>query len=30
MPGIDDLAMTTNGILLAEYAEALKAAGLDG
>ncbi len=29
VPGIDDLAMTTNGILLAEYAQALKAAGLD-
>jgi cyclic pyranopterin phosphate synthase len=28
VPGIDDLAMTTNGILLAEYAEPLKAAGL--
>ncbi|MGQ9574775.1 MAG: GTP 3',8-cyclase MoaA [Thermoguttaceae bacterium] len=28
VPGIEDLAMTTNGILLAEYAEALKAAGL--
>ena len=29
VPGVDDLAMTTNGILLSEYAEALKAAGLD-
>ncbi len=28
VPGIDDLAMTTNGILLARYAEELKAAGL--
>ncbi len=28
VPGIDDLAMTTNGILLSQYAEALKAAGL--
>ena len=28
VPGIEDLAMTTNGILLPEYAEALKAAGL--
>jgi cyclic pyranopterin phosphate synthase len=28
LPGIDDLALTTNGILLAEQAEALKAAGL--
>ena len=28
-PGIDDLAMTTNGILLARYAEALAGAGLD-
>jgi cyclic pyranopterin phosphate synthase len=28
IPGIDDLAMTTNGILLARYAEELKAAGL--
>jgi len=28
VPGIDDLAMTTNGVLLPEYAEALKAAGL--
>ena len=28
VPGIDDLAMTTNGILLGEYAESLKAAGL--
>ena len=28
VPGIDDLAMTTNGILLPKYAEALKAAGL--
>jgi cyclic pyranopterin phosphate synthase len=29
VPGIDDLAMTTNGVLLPEYAEALKVAGLD-
>ena len=29
VPGVDDLAMTTNGILLAECAEDLKAAGLD-
>jgi cyclic pyranopterin phosphate synthase len=29
MPGIDDLAMTTNGILLSRYAEALADAGLD-
>jgi len=29
VPGIDDLAMTTNGILLSQYAEDLKAAGLD-
>jgi cyclic pyranopterin phosphate synthase len=28
IPGIDDIAMTTNGILLAEQAAALKAAGL--
>jgi cyclic pyranopterin phosphate synthase len=28
VPGIDDLAMTTNGILLAEHAAALRAAGL--
>jgi cyclic pyranopterin phosphate synthase len=28
IPGIDDIAMTTNGILLAEHAQALKAAGL--
>jgi cyclic pyranopterin phosphate synthase len=28
IPGIDDLAMTTNGILLARYAKELKAAGL--
>jgi cyclic pyranopterin phosphate synthase len=28
IPGIDDLAMTTNGILLARYAGELKAAGL--
>jgi len=28
IPGIDDLAMTTNGILLARYAEELRAAGL--
>jgi len=29
LPGIQELAMTTNGILLEEYAEALKAAGLN-
>lgn len=29
VPGIEDLAMTTNGILLARYAQALKEAGLD-
>ncbi len=29
VPGIDDLAMTTNGVLLAEFAEPLAAAGLD-
>jgi len=28
IPGVDDLAMTTNGTLLARYAEELKAAGL--
>src|ERR1700692_4704290 len=28
-PGIRDLALTTNGILFAEHAEALRAAGLD-
>ena len=28
IPGIDDIALTTNGILLAEQAAALKAAGL--
>lgn len=28
IPGIDDIAMTTNGILLADHAQALKAAGL--
>lgn len=28
IPGLDDLAMTTNGVLLARYAEELKAAGL--
>jgi len=28
IPGIDDLAMTTNGTLLARYAEKLRAAGL--
>jgi cyclic pyranopterin phosphate synthase len=28
IPGLDDLAMTTNGLLLAGYAEALRAAGL--
>lgn len=29
IPGIDDVALTTNGILLAQHAAALKAAGLD-
>lgn len=29
VPGIDEVAMTTNGILLPQYAEDLKAAGLD-
>ena len=29
VPGVEDLAMTTNGILLPEYAESLRAAGLD-
>ncbi len=29
IPGIDDIALTTNGILLAQNAAALKAAGLD-
>ena len=29
IPGIEDLAMTTNGILLDRYAQALKEAGLD-
>jgi cyclic pyranopterin phosphate synthase len=28
LPGIEDLALTTNGVLLAEHASALKAAGL--
>jgi cyclic pyranopterin phosphate synthase len=28
IPGVDDLAMTTNGMLLAEQSEALRAAGL--
>jgi len=28
IPGVDDIAMTTNGILLAEYARPLKEAGL--
>jgi GTP 3',8-cyclase len=28
IPGIDDIAMTTNGILLEEHASALKSAGL--
>ncbi len=28
VPGIEDVAMTTNGVLLAEHAERLKAAGL--
>src|SRR5947209_19526694 len=27
-PGLNDLALTTNGVLLAEHADALKAAGL--
>jgi cyclic pyranopterin phosphate synthase len=29
IPGIEDIALTTNGILLAQHAAALKAAGLD-
>lgn len=29
VPGIEDIAMTTNGILLSRFAEGLKAAGLD-
>jgi GTP 3',8-cyclase len=29
LPGVDDLAMTTNGTLLAEHAVALRAAGLE-
>jgi len=29
IPGIEDVALTTNGILLAQHAAALKAAGLD-
>lgn len=29
IPGIDDLSLTTNGILLADYAKELRAAGLD-
>jgi cyclic pyranopterin phosphate synthase len=29
VPGIDEIALTTNGILLAQHAAALKAAGLD-
>jgi cyclic pyranopterin phosphate synthase len=29
IPGIEDIALTTNGILLAKYASELKAAGLD-
>jgi len=29
VPQIDDLALTTNGVLLCQYASALKAAGLD-
>lgn len=29
LPGVDDVALTTNGILLAQHAAALKAAGLD-
>ena len=28
MPGIEDVALTTNGVLLAKYATELKAAGL--
>ena len=28
VPGIDDIALTTNGVLLAQHADALKAAGL--
>ena len=30
IPGIETVTMTTNGVLLPEYAEALAAAGLDG
>jgi cyclic pyranopterin phosphate synthase len=30
VPGVKTLTLTTNGVALAEYAEALKAAGLDG
>lgn len=29
LPGIDDIALTTNGVLLGQHAAALKAAGLD-
>ena len=29
LPGVDDLSMTTNGILLPQYADALKSAGLE-
>lgn len=29
VPGVDDLALTTNGVLLEEHAAALRAAGLD-
>src|SRR4030067_1789872 len=29
IPGIEDLSLTTNGILLSRYAEELKRAGLD-
>ncbi len=29
IPGVEDLALTTNGVLLAQHAAALKAAGLD-
>jgi GTP 3',8-cyclase len=29
IPGIEDIALTTNGVLLAKYASELKAAGLD-
>jgi cyclic pyranopterin phosphate synthase len=29
LPGIEDIALTTNGMLLAKYATELKAAGLN-